>query len=252
MFYQEYLPAPALADTIACFWKFVAPADLPEPVEHLAPPDGCVSLFLWRNDRFGMRHVGFVKPSVSLLKSTLLPDSVYVGIRFLPGAFSCFFTTPIESLPADAWLEEETPFHTLLEQLHPDFEDFAALEALLLAMKRQNPDPEVAKAVQRMLASEGQCKISDIIREAYISERQLQKRFRKEVGLSMKALARVLRLRIALVQMVLHEHNSLEVSFNNGYYDQAHFLHECQLFAQQGPAIIQAYLRSIQHGSIHW
>ncbi|MBK7873823.1 MAG: hypothetical protein IPJ74_25760 [Saprospiraceae bacterium] len=67
----------------------------------------------------------------------------------------------------------------------------------------------------------------------------------------MKEFARVRRMRTAIIQMVLHQHQSLELSLNGGYYDQAHFLHDFQAFANMKPGDLQVYLRQIEHGDIH-
>ena len=42
--YQEFLPSPAMTQYLAGHWKFVVPANWDGPLEHIAPPDGCVSL----------------------------------------------------------------------------------------------------------------------------------------------------------------------------------------------------------------
>ncbi len=100
----------------------------------------------------------------------------------------------------------------------------------------------MAKVVHEIIKTEGQCKVADLVQKAFVSERQLQKRFRKAVGLSMKELARVFRLRAALVQLVFQEHGVLDISFDKGFYDQSHFLHEFQRFARQKPDQVKRYL----------
>lgn len=253
MFYQEYLPCEALQNTVACYWKFVAPKDIQEPVQHTAPPDGCVSLFLHRNVALQIQYLALAGPSVEVLKTTVLPGSVYLGVRFLPGAFGCFFDIPIEPLRNQGQeFPTETLLGALLPELNADFNAFNQLDAILMQLKQSDPDPEVQKAVQLILDSQGQCKIKDIVRQAFVSERPLQKRFRKAVGLSMKEFARVRRMRAAIVQMVLHQQRSLDVSHEGGYYDQAHFLRDFQAFAQMKPAELQGYLRRIEHGDLHW
>lgn len=253
MFYQEYLPCEALRNVVACYWKFVAPEHIREPFQHTAPPDGCVSLFLHRNVALQIQYLALASPSVEVLKTTVLPGSVYLGVRFLPGAFGCFFDIDLEMLRNQGQaFSLDTPFTALLPSLNADFNDFDQLDAILLQLKQSESDTEVQKAVQLILDSQGQCKIKDIVSQAFVSERPLQKRFRRAVGLSMKEFARVRRMRTAIVQMVLHQQRSLDVSHEGGYYDQAHFLRDFQAFAQMKPSELQDYLRRIAHGDIHW
>lgn len=252
LLYQEFLPSPAWADYLAGHWKFVVPADWGPGFEHIAPPDGCVSLFLCKNERHHFQFAGLIGPQLALLKTTLVAGSVYWGIRFYPGAFSCCFDQNVEGLKNQSLdLPDFSAFTAGLAALDADFTDVKVMENLIPA-PRKTPDEEVRKVVQNILKTEGQCKIADLIQTAFLSERQLQKRFRKAVGLSMKELARVMRLRAALAQMVLHERQSIDISFDQGFYDQAHFLHEFQQFARQQPEEVKRYLRNIQHFNVNW
>lgn len=251
--YQEFLPSPAMAQYLAGHWKFVVPANWDGPLEHIAPPDGCVSLFMCKNASHRFQFIGLLGPQLSMLETTFMPDSVFWGIRFFPGAFPCFFDQNIEMLPKQGeLLPQDEWFGPCLENLAPDFEDATLFERTLLKVKRKEPDQEVSKVVREIIKTEGQCKVADLVQQAFVSERQLQKRFRKAVGLSMKELARVFRLRAALVQLVLQEQGILDISFDKGFYDQAHFLHEFQIFARQKPEQVKRYLRSIQHHNVHW
>lgn len=250
--YHEFLPSPAWADYLAGHWKFVVPTGWGQTFEHIAPPDGCVSLFLCKNEQHHFQFVGLIGPQLAMLKTTLVPGSVYWGIRFYPGAFPCFFNQNLEDLKNQSInLPDSTAFTSGLAALNPDFADVQQIEKLL-PKPQKTLDTEVRKVVQSILKTEGQCKIADLVQSAFLSERQLQKRFRKAVGLSMKELARVLRIRAALVQMVLHERQSIDISFEQGFYDQSHFLHEFQQFARQQPEEVKRYLRNIQHYDVNW
>ncbi|MBK7873377.1 MAG: helix-turn-helix domain-containing protein [Saprospiraceae bacterium] len=253
MLYREYLPDVALQDVVACYWKFVAPSDIEAPFEHTAPPDGCVSLLFYHHAASHSQYLLLVGPSAEILRTNILPGSVYVGVRFLPGALACFFDIDAASLRDHGQvLPNNSSLSVILPEINIDFNDFSRLDHQLLQMKKSIPDPEVQKAVQMIWSSQGQIKIKDIVRQAFVSERPLQKRFRKAVGLSMKEFARVRRMRTAIVQMVLHQHQSLELSLNGGYYDQAHFLHDFQAFDNMKPGDLQVYLRQIDHGDSHW
>lgn len=250
--YREFLPSPGWVDYLAGHWKFVVPADWGQTFEHIAPPDGCVSLFLCKNERHHFQFAGLMGPQLSMLKTTLVPGSVYWGIRFYPGAFPiCFDQNPEDLKNQSIILSDATAFTTGIRALNPDFADVQLIESLI-PLPKKTLDTEVRKVVESILKTEGQCKIADLVQAAFLSERQLQKRFRKAVGLSMKELARVMRIRAALVQMVLHERQSIDISFEQGFYDQAHFLHEFQQFARQQPEAVKSYLRNIQHYDVHW
>jgi AraC-like DNA-binding protein len=251
MYYGEYLPANDLEPFIAGFWKFIAPDDVPPGTPHVAPPDGCVSLVLHANRMAGQHNIFLVGPDVGMLRNVLYPGSVYVGIRFAPGAVGCFLDFSGAQLRGQS-IELSAPnaFHPYLDLVGPGFEQFSLLEAELRRQKRKAPDPEVAKVAQILKDNEGNRSIASVLKAAFIGERQLQRRFRRDVGLSMKEFARVRRMRAAMVRLVLHRQKTLDISLDGGYYDQAHFLNEFRDFADMKPSELERYLRKIEHGFV--
>jgi AraC-like DNA-binding protein len=96
--------------------------------------------------------------------------------------------------------------------------------------------PEVGYAWRRLLATGGRSSVADLAAETGWSERHLRSRFRREIGLTPKAAARVVRFARA--------HRSLrrlagagerpalaELAVGCGYYDQAHLDREFRALA---------------------
>ncbi|MEU9519762.1 helix-turn-helix domain-containing protein [Streptomyces sp. NPDC048224] len=121
---------------------------------------------------------------------------------------------------------------------------FAALDELLLrAVGSDARDdhvrrvrPEVAEAWRRLLAARGRVRVGAVAAELGWSRRYLTERFRGEVGLSPKTLARVLRFEHA------HELAAArkplpwgEVATVSGYADQAHLVRDWREFTGRSP-----------------
>jgi AraC-like DNA-binding protein len=69
-----------------------------------------------------------------------------------------------------------------------------------------------------------------------ISGRQLQRRFKKQVGVSFKRYQRISRFEMALKQLATVHYSKLtSLAFELGYTDQSHFIKEFQEFAGMSP-----------------
>ncbi|MEV6882701.1 helix-turn-helix domain-containing protein [Streptomyces sp. NPDC051135] len=121
---------------------------------------------------------------------------------------------------------------------------FAALDELLLrAVGRDARDdhgrrvrPEVAEAWRRLVAARGRVRVGAVAAELGWSRRYLTERFRGEVGLSPKTLARVLRFEHA--HELAAARNPLpwgEVATVSGYADQAHLVRDWREFTGRSP-----------------
>ena len=89
-------------------------------------------------------------------------------------------------------------------------------------------------AVNRINAAMGSIRIGQLARSLDISPRQLNRRFLQVVGLSPKKFSAINRFQKAL----LFKHSGWstgDVLAETGYYDQAHFIHDFQRYAQSSP-----------------
>ena len=90
------------------------------------------------------------------------------------------------------------------------------------------PSPSVVWAWRRLEETSGVLPIASLAAEIGATRKHIAERFREEVGVSPKTLARVLRFRRA-VALVREPRPSLaDVARRCGYFDQAHFNRECR------------------------
>lgn len=135
---------------------------------------------------------------------------------------------------------------TLATQLAeaPDWEArFALLDRLLAARIHAGPTPApaVAHVYRRLSQSSGRAPIGEVANDIGWSHRHLVGRFREQVGLSPKALARLLRFEQALSFLrEVHRRPLSEVALAAGYYDQAHLNRDFRALAGCTPTEFQA------------
>jgi AraC-like DNA-binding protein len=98
------------------------------------------------------------------------------------------------------------------------------------------PHPALAHAWSRLSESHGRMEIGDLCGEVGWSQRYLTTRFREEIGLAPKTLARVLRFeRVAALLARGAGARFAEIAYECGYYDQAHLNRDFREFAGTTP-----------------
>jgi AraC-like DNA-binding protein len=111
----------------------------------------------------------------------------------------------------------------------PDWaERFRLLDTRLSAWAADGPAyaPPVLWAWQELVRTSGTIPIRLLAAASGWGQRQLENRFREQIGLPPKAVARVLRLRRAL-RLLTDGRALAEVAAACGFCDQAHFTREC-------------------------
>ena len=112
----------------------------------------------------------------------------------------------------------------------------------------QAPSAAVMHATSRLLETCGRIEVGRLVGEVGVSQKHLIQRFRQELGVTPKVLARVLRFGRAVEQMKLGRDRLLDVALECGYYDQAHFDRDFREFAGVTPTEF-AQVNFVQDGA---
>jgi AraC-like DNA-binding protein len=118
-------------------------------------------------------------------------------------------------------------------------ERFTVIDRLLLrrlADTDHRPAPELVRAWDLLLRSGGSISVSALAEEVGWSERRLSGRFRTEIGLSPKAVARVVRFDRARRLYVASPGSLADLAARTGYFDQAHLAREFRALAGCSPS----------------
>jgi AraC-like DNA-binding protein len=98
------------------------------------------------------------------------------------------------------------------------------------------PPEAIAWAWRHLVQTGGKARIGFLVEQIGWSEKTLVSKFREELGLAPKALARVLRFAHALRALTGPDCPRLtDVAYDAGYYDQAHFSSDFRAFAGVTP-----------------
>ncbi len=254
MNYQTFQPHPDLASIVAFYWTLEVPKEA-DPQRQRIIPDGHIEMiFIIGDDIKRLTSDGsyVLQPRAMILGQRTEPFYVLptgrvesFAVSFYPYGFSNFVTTPIHQLS-----NTETPLHDLLDEqatqelqrtviAATDTKSRIHLVENFLLQQLQNAatiDKIVQSTIDVMYSTKGQTPIGTISKKDQAKKKQLERKFKKQVGLSPKQLSKVIRLQAALKMMLgKNTDNLTKVAYESGYYDQSHFIRDFKTFTGVNP-----------------
>lgn len=177
-----------------------------------------------------------------------------IGIMFKPfGLYRLFGFSAAQLnehiLPTHAlWGNKTKALITLLENIAEPAEKLQALEKFLLAEARpQQIPPEVADA--GLPASLERGHIRSLQHQHHISPKKYIQAFHNVIGHTPKKYAQLQLINNAVTQIATTPEIPLtEVAYNNGFYDQAHFIRVFKTFAAMTP---MQYKKAVLAKKVH-
>ena len=254
MNYQTFQPHSDLESLVSCYWSLEVPSETDAQKQRIIP-DGTIEMaFILGDDikRYTSENNFIIQPRAMVLGQTIEPFYIeptgYVNtfaIRFYPYGFANFVSIPIKNLA-----NKETPLEMLfgektaneLEQKIIDatnnFERIKIIEKFLLDKLNDKTtiDNIVKTTIDALFATNGNASIGSILKEDLSKRRQLERNFKKQIGVSPKQLGKVIRLQTAL-KMLLNKktENLTDIAYESEYFDQAHFIKDFKEFTGINP-----------------
>ncbi|WP_112664018.1 helix-turn-helix domain-containing protein [Microvirga flavescens] len=229
--YVEAPPIRRLLSHFQCVWISLVPLDHSGPVAVV--PDGCVDL-LWRDGRFTV-----VGPDVTAATPELVPGSIVLGIRFMPGAAAKWLGQPLTEIigrevpMAEFWGSAADRIADRISATSSARDKLRVLQELLAAEapRVEHPRQEATMIFEflRADASAEERKIKALRERLGVSERTLRRQCDELFGYGPKTLDRILRFQRFQALARTHAEKGLApLAFRAGYADQAHLTREIQ------------------------
>lgn len=244
--FGRYCPTAHLQPFVRNYWMLPATARTGPGRRQRIVPDGCIDVILVRRSPTGNYQAFVVGTMTRPIFADVPARAEYLGIRFAPGGFARFFTTPAGELTDRIVPLEDlsSPFLSM-EQIadSPDVQTrLRRMEDALdrrLASGRQ--EPILAKVLETAAAHRGMITVTYLADLAGWSPRHLDRRVQAAVGVGPKTFCRIMRFKAALRALRRRPPpDLLQVALEAGYYDQAHFIHDFNRFYGASPSKILA------------
>jgi len=232
-------PGPPLAGRVTSYYGFEVAT--PEPVQQREGPGTDVVVILTFEEHWvidGARHTSFVAGLHDRQVTTEHPGrSLGMQVNLDPLAARTLVGVPLYELAGLTVPAEEILDPFLVERL-ADASDwdirFALLDAALAPrLADARPSREVAWAWQRLRETHGRIAVGELAAELGWSRKRIVARFRDEIGVPPKAVARLLRFEHA--RELAGTMPWGELAFECGFSDQSHLIAEFRRITGRTP-----------------
>ena len=163
-----------------------------------------------------------------------------ISVRFFPWGGYHFFDEPVNH-----FIDDTIPIQKLWPQQADDFinkvrtapnheaRSTIVQEFLLERLSEfKNTDNKIDESVQLIRKSKGKLSINEVLEKTGLSKKQLERKFIPTVGTTPKAFARISRFLNICHHLEDNKNKSLtELTYECGYFDQAHFIKEFKEFS---------------------
>lgn len=267
---SRFLPSPPLAACIENFGFFEGEAQLP-PTRERCLPDGRVALVInlghdtllastpGQSDQLqsfygGVLHGAFSQASV--IDTTSLVTTI--SVCFKPGGVLPFLSMPTSELTnqvvdlATLWGSAAIDMREQLLTARTKIEQVRIIERFLLTRLawEQTVHPAVTFALTQFLAGQERRSISAVTTRLGLPPKRFIRLFEEAVGLTPKMFCRLLRFQEVLRHIKQGQSvRWADLALSSGYFDQAHFIHDFQAFAQLTPSTYLS-LRGEHHNHV--
>jgi hypothetical protein len=234
MDYQQFEPKPELEPIVKCFWTLQVPKQ-ESYQRQIILPDGCVDMcFSFGDDikRYTSEMDFIIQPRQMVLgqitKQFFIEPTGFVNtfsVRFYPYGFANLINLPLNKLS-----NKETPLNKLFgikeaECLSQEItnanntqERISLVERFILEKLQDQVtiDNIVKSTINTILLSKGSKSLSSILNGDITKRRQLERKFKKQIGLSPKQLSKAIRFQATLKMMLDQTQDNLtQIAYQN-------------------------------------
>ncbi len=255
MEFTRISPHPSLNEWIECYWMMYSDDTLPQ-IEKIIP-DGFTEIIFNYRDVYQSK----IGDSWSLQTPNLLAGQLRtyfylqntgatgsVAIKLKPAAL-----TQLLGFSMDQYVDQIVDLDSLT---HPALKVLSEQISTAVALKHTQNTPlikelldnyfvDLAKSATEnplkqpldlIFQSNGMVTVAAMATAAGVSERQLERLFKKYIGLSPKYYARIIRFNYIFKLINLKNTSWAEIVYQSGYYDQSHFIRNFKAFTGEDPS----------------
>lgn len=255
MDFRRITPHPNLQEFIECYWMMYS--NDTEPVEEKIIPDGYTEIIFNYKDVYRSKTNGdWSLQSPNLLAGQLTTyfylqntgTTGSIAIKLKPAGLTQLFglnmyqyldkiidldtlDDPLfEMLKEKALAAVDIDLNKTEEQAKAVLDDFFGK---LITKATENP---LRQPLKLIFDTNGMVSVAEMSAAAGVSERQLERLFKKYIGLSPKYYARIIRFNYIFQLLKEKKSSWSEIVYQSGYYDQSHFIRNFKAFTGEDPS----------------
>lgn len=240
-------PHEKLQHLIECYW--IIESDEPTPHLEKIIPDGFTELIFHYGDAYRSKISGAWRRQGSNLLAGQISNYFYlentgtsgiIAVKFKPAALTQLFGLDMSQYTdqiADV-VSTEKQLLELRDKIIPFENEHRSKEILdnyFIEISRDITESPVTAAIDLVFKTNGMASVKELAGAAGVGERQLERLFKRYVGLSPKYYARIIRFNY-IFQFIQSKNTPwAEIVYQSGYYDQSHFIRNFKAFTGEDP-----------------
>jgi AraC-like DNA-binding protein len=253
---QVYQPSADLAPYIACYSSGVLNTNAERNTSFKIVPNGCMELIVHLKEQYcqlpagkGLQHtpdymlIGLFPKCYQITFDESVP---IFSIRFKAEAISLLLglqgSELLESYE-DIDLLFDNTFRDLCYQIREENSMHQRIERtenfLLSLLSKRDTQANYVYQAASMIRNWQVSSMQELSQSVCISQRQLERKFKKDIGISPKHFLRLTRINkvIRILQLQESPIDLTSLAYFSGYYDQAHFIKDFKDITGQPPSI---------------
>ncbi len=255
MDFTRITPHPDLDEFIECYWMMYS--DDSVPIVEKIIPDGFTEIIFNYRDVYKSKTIGDWNLQSPNLLAGQLKTFFYlqntgstgsVAVKLKPAALTQLFglsmdqyvdkIVDLDSFPNSEFKQLKEKILTCVSigsniQVHFIKRILDDYFALLIPKASENP---LKEPLELIFNSHGIVTVAEIVAIAGVGERQLERLFKKYIGLSPKYYARIIRFNYIFKLIKSKKNSWAEIVYKSGYYDQSHFIQNFKAFTGEDPS----------------
>lgn len=249
MLYEQITPPLSLSSLVKCYW--VIEDDNEEIVQQKIIPDGFTEIIFHYRDPYRINISGKWEIQSNALLAGQIKNHFFlentgasgmIGIKFRPHALSELFFLEMADytdrvVDLNSVLSEEfssvssimtknIPYPDKIQVLNDFFENLTA---------SITPSQKIKEAIDLIFETSAGISVSELAKKIHISERQLERLFKRYVGLTPKFFCRIVRFSAIFNHVQQQDFAWSDIAHLTGFYDQSHFIKNFQEFTGEDP-----------------
>lgn len=248
---SKLLPSNVLRPYISRYWVWEKENTLPKifagtGTELMFRYGATLSTENVKGNVFSLPKSYIMSPRFKQYQLQVSQDASFISVRFRAGAFRHFcqyagsdFIDNFVSCE-DLWgqMGKSLEQQVFVAQSTP--ERVRVIEGFLIeCLNRYVKDErKLDCAVQSLLYHYQDMNVQQIQQNLFLSQRQMERKFKAAVGVSPKAFQRISRFEAVIKKLLLARQNKyLDIAMEHGYYDQSHFIKDFKYYIGEAPSV---------------
>ncbi len=249
MHYESFSPSGPLKKFVKEYWVFEN--EDPTIDQQKIIPDGFSEIIIHYGDSYRINLSGKWETQSSILFSNQISkffflentgSSGMIGIKLYPTAFYELFQKDVSNftdqvVSLDQILDMVDPQLTNLTNRSLSISDRVSMaESYLLKLSANHESQEkVKQCIDLIFETHGMIDVDQMASNVALSTRQLERLFKKVVGLTPKFYCRIIRFNY-IFEVIKEQNDSwIKTALQSGYFDQSHFIKNFKEFTGEEP-----------------